>query len=246
MCCSGDYGIGFLGHSHNAGAYLLFNQLGVDWLCFLCNHEVITQAAANAYAPTNSSSTAPGNVTVNLTPTDSYHRRVYIQPLGLYLVAEAGVFETVQIDFGRQTVNVSFAALADTPSSRVRLRVEAPAKLQSPGPSAVWIAVSNGVRGPCQQSGDDLSLMHGHQKVCCPNQSCMQHGRLVDQIHGTASDVLLKKWQAKSEVTAGEGYCKRSLTCVRGAFELFPCDRTSIAWLLLEWHGSDRYCSAVS
>lgn len=38
--CSGDYGIGFWGLSHNMGAYLVQGHLGQEWLCFLCKADV--------------------------------------------------------------------------------------------------------------------------------------------------------------------------------------------------------------
>jgi hypothetical protein len=126
---SGDFGIGFFGHSHNSAAYVLHGELNAGWLCFLCNIKLLEEpqrpagrppAAAGAADPMHAGLEA----VVVISPRDSYHKRIYIQPLGLYIVAEAGTFAQLQLDMRRQRVNVSFAALAEQLTSRVRLRVE--------------------------------------------------------------------------------------------------------------------------
>ena len=150
--CSGDYGIGFLGHSHNSGAYLLFQQLGVDWLCFLCNLDILDQN--HSMADTSIlNRPGPGNAVVRLTPRDSYHRQIFVQPLGLYLVAEAGVFDSLQIDFGRQYANVSFEPLCESLSSHVRLRIEPIASMQMIGTNRFQVIATSPVKGPCQREG---------------------------------------------------------------------------------------------
>ncbi|CAL8460615.1 g144 [Coccomyxa elongata] len=146
---SGDYGIGFLGHSHNSGAYLLFQQLGVEWLCFLCNLKILDQNNFMAHTP-NLNRPGPGNAVIRLTPRDSYHRRIYVQPLRLYLVAEAGVFDNLQVDFRRQVANVSFEPLFDSLSSHVRLRIETPASAQMIGTKSFQVIATSPVKGPCQ------------------------------------------------------------------------------------------------
>lgn len=60
-------------------------------------------------------------------PRDLYHRRAYIEPIGLYLIAESGVFERIAVRLAARTVNVTFSPLGTEPASRVRLRWETPA-----------------------------------------------------------------------------------------------------------------------
>lgn len=167
--CSGDYGIGFLGHSHNSGAYLLFQQLGLEWLCFLCNLENLDQNTFMAHTP-NLNRPRPGNAVIRLTPRDSYHRRIYVQPLGLYLVAEAGVFDDLQLDFRRQVANVSFEPLSGSLSSHVRLRIETPASAQMIGTKSFQVIASSPVKGPCQ--GEQLPA----EKECCKGSPAFVRG----------------------------------------------------------------------
>ena len=41
---------------------------------------------------------------------DSYKQRTFIEPLALYLQADAGLFEAIAIDFANKRVTVTFAA----------------------------------------------------------------------------------------------------------------------------------------
>ena len=64
---SGDYGLGFFGNALESGAYYVQHaRLGA--LCYLCT------------ATTNSTTGVS-----TITPEDAYHRRVFLQPLGVYL-----------------------------------------------------------------------------------------------------------------------------------------------------------------
>ena len=68
---SGDFGLGFFGCSLQSGAYYVHHpKIGPS--CYLCN---LATAAAGA---------------VTIKPTDLYHRRVYIEPLGLYVTLDIG------------------------------------------------------------------------------------------------------------------------------------------------------------
>ncbi|EIE25381.1 hypothetical protein COCSUDRAFT_61600 [Coccomyxa subellipsoidea C-169] len=153
---SGDFGIGFYGHTHNAGAYLLYKQLGVEWLCFLCNHVVISQDSSSANALPSSHMPRPVDTVIRMTPRDSYHQRIYIQPLGLYLLAEAGEFDSLQIDFGSRTANVSFRALEGTLTSRHRMRVETPGSSQMHGPTKLEAPVREEFPEEGMQVGPDV------------------------------------------------------------------------------------------
>ena len=112
---SGDHGLGFFGSSLNAGAYMHAHPV-LGKLCFMC---VLTEDAAGAH----------------VAPRDMYRRRVFLSPLGLWLVAEAGTMQSVSLSADLSTVTVLFepsaaaAASAGTagtaaPYSSLRLRVE--------------------------------------------------------------------------------------------------------------------------
>ena len=112
---SGDHGLAFFGSSLNAGAYL-HNHTTLGPLCFLCD-----------LAP------PAGNGVLTLTPRDTYRVRAYLEPLGLWLVAEAGLLESVALDVAGRAVTVSLApgaaaaaaaGLPSPPYDNLRLRVE--------------------------------------------------------------------------------------------------------------------------
>ena len=118
---SGDHGLGFFGSSLNMASYL-HNHSALGPLCFLCD---ITARSATG---------------LTLQPRDSFHRQAYLEPLGLWLVAEAGSLQSVALDMSAGTVTVTFvpssaagaaaglAPGAGAPYALLRLRVsgEAP------------------------------------------------------------------------------------------------------------------------
>jgi len=69
---------------------------------------------------------------VNVQPLDSFRRRVYIAPLGLWLTLDAGAFEKVAINKRSNIVRVTFAR-ADRYTPNARLRVQQPARIASVG-----------------------------------------------------------------------------------------------------------------
>jgi len=122
---SGDHGLGFFGHSLNAGSYF-HNHTTLGPLCFLCDW----------ISP-------PTPTKLSLAPRDMYHRRVYLEPLGLWMVSEAGRILAVTLDMLARTVRVEMescaeaAAAAGTPGSQcpfplLRLRVESSAPQDRP------------------------------------------------------------------------------------------------------------------
>jgi hypothetical protein len=88
---SGDHGLAFFGSSLNAGAYL-HNHTTLGLLCFLCD-----------------ASTDAGGVTTVL-PRDTYRVRAYLAPIGLWIVAEAGILESVALNVRARTVTIAFAS----------------------------------------------------------------------------------------------------------------------------------------
>ncbi len=175
-----------------------------------------------------------------MTPRDSYHQRIYIQPLGLYLLAEAGEFDSLQIDFGSQTANVSFRALEGTLTSRHRMRVETPGSSQMHGSTVLQIIAASPSKGPCQLGGaTDLSRVHAESDhAACA--ACKLVNAESEMVQGRT---LL----AKSNVVLQDNLkcCVNCPACVRGAYEFVPCNSSRGAWLQFYWDTAQEVYGAV-
>ena len=105
---SGDYGPNFFGHALNAATYVI-DHPDFGWQAF------------------------GGNVTetdewIEITPVDSFRRRVYLAPAGLWLTLDAGQFTQVRLVRESNAVRIALApATEHTP--RARLRIEQPAPI---------------------------------------------------------------------------------------------------------------------
>jgi hypothetical protein len=109
---TGDYGLNFFGHAESSATYLV-NHPDFGWQSFGGNVTVT-------------------GTTVTMTPLDSFRRRLYLAPLGLFLTLEAGEFQSIEMDATTHAVHVHLApANANTPSAR--LRIEQPAKVAGVG-----------------------------------------------------------------------------------------------------------------
>jgi hypothetical protein len=118
---TGDYGPNFFGHAVNAATYLV-NHADYGWQAFGGN--VITNASRSPGA------SGPGWVTVQT--LDSFRRRVYVAPLGLYLTLDRGAFESVSVNPATRAVRITLAPAAEfTPSAL--LRIDQPAKVAGVG-----------------------------------------------------------------------------------------------------------------
>jgi len=73
---SGDFGLGFFGHTLEAGAYFVQHPT-LGELCFQCDL------------------TSGNTIPTVIEPRDSYRQRMYLEPLGLYLQADAGNLDRV-------------------------------------------------------------------------------------------------------------------------------------------------------
>jgi hypothetical protein len=125
---SGDFGLGFFGVTLEAGAYLARDAaLPGGWACFMCNLGPGARADAASFAP-----------------SDGYHVRAFIEPLGLWLVAQTGAFDALFLDLAARALRIDFApalaapavpggAHATRPFSALRLKVEKPAAAARPG-----------------------------------------------------------------------------------------------------------------
>ena len=91
---SGDFGLGFFGHTLEAGAYFVHHET-LGPVCFLC--DIVESGNA-------SSSTSSSFVT-----RDSYRQRVFLEPLSLLLEADTGIIESVRLDMAGKQVTVTFA-----------------------------------------------------------------------------------------------------------------------------------------
>jgi hypothetical protein len=109
---TGDYGPNFFGHSVNVGTYIV-NHPEYGWLAFGGN--VVE--------------TAPS---VAVRTLDSFRKRVYIAPLGLYLTLDRGAFESVAINPKTNAVQIRLAP-ADALASSALLRIEQPATVKGIG-----------------------------------------------------------------------------------------------------------------
>jgi hypothetical protein len=95
---SGDYGLGFFGSSLEASATLVMDPLGA--LCYLCDLSVGGEPPSS----------------YKVMPRDAYRQRVYLEPLGVYIQADAGNFESVTLDTAARTIHVAFVDPASTPA----------------------------------------------------------------------------------------------------------------------------------
>jgi hypothetical protein len=109
---TGDYGLNFFGHAFNTATYLI-NHSEFGWQALGGNVSVDAD-------------------TVRLTPLDSFRKRVFIAPLGLWMTLDAGKFQEVEFNAATGAVRVALAA-RDSHTPAARLRVEQPALLQGVG-----------------------------------------------------------------------------------------------------------------
>ena len=91
---SGDHGLGFFGHSMNVGAYAV-RHASLGWLCFLCGLSPAQPSPSHNYT---------------ITPHDSFGVRAYVEPLGLWLVLQAGRFSRIDVNPTGKTVGVTVEA----------------------------------------------------------------------------------------------------------------------------------------
>jgi hypothetical protein len=127
---SGDFGLGFFGVTLEAASYLVRDaQLPGGWACFMCNLGPSAGASAASFAP-----------------GDGYHVRAYIEPLGLWLVAQTGALRALFLDLAAATLRVDFAPALSAPAapggahpakpfSALRLKVE---KHAAGRPGTAW------------------------------------------------------------------------------------------------------------
>jgi len=109
---SGDYGPNFFGHALNTATYIVHHP-EFGWIVFGGNIK------------------ASGD-TIRATPLDSFRKRVYVAPLGLWLTLDAGRFDSVELNSKTGAVRIGLAP-ADPFTPMAYLRVRQPAKLAGIG-----------------------------------------------------------------------------------------------------------------
>ena len=109
---SGDYGPNFFGHSMNTATYVIFHD-EFGWQAFGGNVEIEDDV-------------------VKVLPLDSFRKRVFIAPFGLWLTLDAGNFEAIKIHTADKSVELGFSP--STPFTQsARLRIDLPSKLADVG-----------------------------------------------------------------------------------------------------------------
>jgi uncharacterized protein DUF5695 len=137
---TGDYGPNFFGHAFNVATYVV-NHPEFGWRAFGGNVSI------------------RGNW-VNVQPLDSFRKRVYIAPLGLWLTLEAGTFERIAIDPKSKIVRVTLSP-ADRYTRNARLRIQQPARISSVGtysPGRSFIKERDAYTIPLRRSTTTIEL----------------------------------------------------------------------------------------
>ncbi|MGH7953332.1 MAG: DUF5695 domain-containing protein, partial [Limisphaerales bacterium] len=109
---SGDYGPNFFGHAVDTATYII-NHPEFGWLAFGGNLKV-------------------ANDSVTVQPLDSFRKRIYVAPFGLWLTLDSGEFDNIEINLKTRAVRVGFSA-ATQYDPQARLRIAQPAKLPDIG-----------------------------------------------------------------------------------------------------------------
>jgi len=126
---SGDYGLGFFGNAlQQGGHYLQHPRLGP--LCFLC-----------------SASSANSSTSTVIVPEDAYHRRMFIEPLALYIVAKAGTFQRMELQTEGSSPHLSVVLNAtewgERPWSRLQITLT---KTSDSRPGSDFIVTKGGMQ----------------------------------------------------------------------------------------------------
>lgn len=122
---SGDFGLGFFGVSLEASAYFVqHKELGP--LCYLCDLSSKSEALRGDGDGDGDGEEGKASPSFTIAPRDSYRQRVYLEPLGVYIQADAGTFETLDFNMDSKTIVVTFAAVVPATATfkMHRLRVD--------------------------------------------------------------------------------------------------------------------------
>jgi hypothetical protein len=109
---TGDYGPNFFGHALETATYVI-DHPDFGWVAFGGNLAVHDDR-------------------VTVEPRDSFRRRVYVAPRGLWITLDAGAFERVELDPATHAVRVALSP-ADPFTPEALLRIEQPAAIAGVG-----------------------------------------------------------------------------------------------------------------
>jgi len=133
---SGDYGLGFFGHTLEASSFAILHP-DYSWQCYLC--DII-----------NSTSTS-----IHWAPRDSYRVRTYVERLGLYLVAQTGNFQELSLDLAGSNLQITFVPRGTNSGyTYIRLEVKKEAKSRPGSNFAVY-----------EQDGTKSSIVRGAYQI---------------------------------------------------------------------------------
>ena len=214
--CSGDYGIGFWGLSHNMGAYLVQGHQGQNWLCFLCKADVQYDTDCTAgpgaglgssggigkSAAANGGHACAEGTRITMWLTDAYRRRVYLQPWGLYLISEGGTFESLHIDASAGIIKITFEASAGQLTSRNQLRVEQPSEIKSH--QSIHVCATPAKSEP-HREGSSHSYKGG--------EMCVLKTHVTSHTAGGSQSSRSAVFSAENNLQGGEGSCVRHAQC---------------------------------
>jgi hypothetical protein len=135
---SGDFGLGFFGSSLEASSTLVIHpDLGP--LCFLCDLAATGSGGGGiGGGGVSDGGDGGGGGSYVILPRDAYRQRTYLEPLGVYLQADAGRFSSVELSLAARTIRITFAPAAEAPAGEqtydvLRLRMDKVSVVSRPG-----------------------------------------------------------------------------------------------------------------
>jgi hypothetical protein len=119
---SGDFGLGFFGHTLEAGAYYV-EHTKFGKVCFLCDIQpshMHTGIGIYDNVPHDTFSVDVSSTATTFKIRDSYRKRVFVEPVAIYVELDTGTIETVTFDPVQKTIILNFTAVNLTASFSVR------------------------------------------------------------------------------------------------------------------------------
>lgn len=185
------------------GGYLVEDQLGMDWLCFLCKAQVqnpktcIPEASAlplsiplpPGHAATGTQHACKTETILMVWPTDAYRRRFFLQPWGLYLIAEAGCIQSLRVDVLAGIITLEFEEPDMLLNSQNRLRVEQTSELEQHQQIGACILADSIIIG---------SNLHNCSDRLDINQLEHHEARKSDELTAAAARLLIRKQSVES------------------------------------------------
>jgi hypothetical protein len=156
---SGDFGLGFFGHCLETGSYYVLDKK-MGELCYLCDISAAGMASVSGERES-------GGGAVTITPRDSFHNRVFLEPLSLYLYAESGTIDRVEFDLAGKKLSVVFESLATANTTswtfnKIRLQVD---KTSDARPGGNFVVTSSAQLQVAGDGGGAMPKVRGAYEV---------------------------------------------------------------------------------